>query len=88
MKLWDYYPRHENRQAAVRAWDKLRPSSELVDTMARSLKCLKSYWQDPEAPAPPHLSTWLNNARWTDVPYQRPAREVVDGGWLPDSEVM
>ena len=88
LKLWDYYPRHEKKQAAIRAWDMLRPGNELVDTMARALvqQMRSQAWQ--EGIGIPYLSTWLDGARWEDVPYQRPAREVVDGGWLPDPEVL
>ena len=80
--LWKYYPRNENRKAAVRAWDKLRPSSDLVDTMARSLKAQKKAWELPGAPTPPHLSTWLNGERWAETVYVRQEADEPAGPWL------
>jgi hypothetical protein len=35
--LWRFYPRGENKAAAVRSWDRLKPPDELIDTMARAL---------------------------------------------------
>jgi hypothetical protein len=64
--LWQYYPRGESRQAAIRAWDRLRPSDELIDTMARALsrQMQSPTWRD--GVGIPYLSTWLNNRRWED----------------------
>ena len=65
-KFWDYYPRHESKQAAIRAWDRLSPSPELIDTMAKALKVQtqSKSWQD--GIGIPYASTWLNNRRWED----------------------
>lgn len=65
-KFWEFYPRHESKQAAIRAWDKLRPSGDLIDKMAKALKVqMKSKsWQ--EGIGIPYASTWLNNRRWED----------------------
>lgn len=83
--FWKYYPRGENRQAAIRAWDKLRPSDELISVIARSLKrqMATEDWQN--GIAIPYASTYLNNARWTDrakkpLPAPQPAAEEVT--WL------
>ena len=65
-KFWKFYPRGENKQAAIRAWDKLKPSSELIDTMAQALKrqVASEGWR--QGIGIPHASTWLNNRRWED----------------------
>ena len=65
-KFWEFYPRHESKQAAIRAWDKLSPSGDLIDKMAKALKVqIKSKaWQ--EGIGIPYASTWLNNRRWED----------------------
>ena len=91
-KFWLFYRTHVppdsnagNRQKAIRAWDKLAPSAELVTTMAVALaKQVKSQsWVS--GVGVPHASTWLNNHGWEDDwgpaagAAQRPAE-------LPDSE--
>jgi len=70
-KLWSWYPgdpdRHAkrgNRQRAIRAWDKLSPSPELIETMAEALarQARSDEWR--EGIGIPHLSTYLNGAGW------------------------
>ena len=65
-KFWEFYPRHESKQAAIRAWDRLSPSTELIDKMAKALKkqTQSKDWQ--EGIGIPYASTWLNNSRWED----------------------
>lgn len=64
--FWAFYPRGEAKQAAIRAWDKLQPSDELIDTMAQALKrqAASEAWQ--RGIGIPYASTWLNQRRWTD----------------------
>lgn len=64
--FWSYYPRGENKQAAIRAWDKLQPSSELIDTMAQALKRQVASEGWTQGIGIPYASTWLNNRRWED----------------------
>ena len=72
-KFWTFYRTHVppdcnagNRQKAIRAWDKLAPSDELVTAMAGALaKQVKSQsWT--AGVGVPHASTWLNNHGWED----------------------
>lgn len=68
-KFWTYYRTHgrgENKQGAIRAWDRLRPSDELIDTMARALEQQTRTERWSQGIGIPYASTWLNNARWTD----------------------
>ncbi len=84
--FWEYYRAHargEDRQGAVKAWDKLQPDDALIDTMARALQAQvqSELWR--QGRGIPYAKTWLNNARWTDTPKaahepnkpQGPARE-------------
>lgn len=70
-KFWDYYRTHcrgESKQAAIRAWDRLKPNDDLIDIMG---KALQKQIQSPEWQAGigiPYASTWLNNQRWLDEP--------------------
>ena len=70
-KLWQWYPgdpeRHAkrgNRQRAIRAWDKLHPAPELIDTIADALarQAASDEWAD--GVGIPHLSTYLNGWGW------------------------
>lgn len=78
-KFWEYYPRGEAKQAAIRAWDKLQPSDELIDTMAQALKrqVASESWQ--QGFGIPYASTWLNNLRWTDEKRQASAGQAPPG---------
>ena len=70
--FWKYYPLHKSKQAAIKAWDKLKPSDELLAVIG---KALKRQIAEAEAKAAKekrpfewklHASTFLNGARWTD----------------------
>lgn len=84
-RFWDFYrssvPPDRNagsRQKAIRAWDKLAPSDELVTGMATSLaKQVKSAaWLS--GIGVPHASTWLNNRGWEDD-WGAPVQASADG---------
>lgn len=64
--FWQAYPRGESKQAAINAWDRLKPDDDLLEAMARGLmRQLKSeMWQ--EGIGIPYASTWLNQRRWED----------------------
>ena len=74
-RLWKWYPTGEiprpaprgNRQRAIRAWDKLQPSEELIETIAEALsrQARSDRWQ--EGVGVPHLSTYLNGYGWEEA---------------------
>lgn len=83
--FWKYYPRGENKQGAIRAWDRLQPSDELIAQMAVALRRQTQTESWRQGIGIPYASTWLNNARWEDeVP--EPPKET--GGWADDPEVI
>lgn len=65
-KFWKFYPRPESKQAAIRAWDKLKPTDELIDKMAKTLKLQMQTEDWQRGIGIPYAATWLNNARWED----------------------
>lgn len=71
-KFWDYYPRGEDKQAAIREWDRLRPSDELIDEMARALERQVNSESWREGIGIPYACRWLKHRRWTDVPKTAP----------------
>lgn len=86
--FWNYYPRGEDKPAAIRAWDKLQPSDELIDEMAAALvrQAASESWQ--AGVGIPYASTWLNNRRWEDEDKKPPRSRASPGGWAPDPEVL
>lgn len=71
-KFWAFYPLHKSKQAAIKAWDRLKPSDELLAVIGHALvrqiaekqaECKRNRvpfeWKI-------HASTYLNGARWTD----------------------
>lgn len=68
--FWTYYRtyvRNEDRQAAIRAWDKLQPDDALIARIGRALQIQIKSQAWIEGVGRPYASTYLNNARWEDV---------------------
>ena len=67
-KFWSVYPRHEGKQAAQKAFDKIKPDDTLLETMINTIVRQKQteQWSDPRFI--PHPATWLNGRRWEDEP--------------------
>jgi len=63
--FWSKYPRHENKQAALKAWSKLNGDREailaLIVPWIEQAK-ISDQWQDLKFI--PHPSTFLNQRRW------------------------
>lgn len=94
--FWKFYRKNvrgEDRQSAIRAWDKLRPDDALIARIGRALETqvASESWQ--AGYGKPYASTYLNRRRWEDVeglpepdgeaPRQAPKRyvrtDVIDG---------
>ena len=71
-------------------WDKLRPDTTLIDTIARSLRALSTTdeaWQ--RGIGIPHLHRFLRDHRWEDAEESSaPDGEQQGGGWADDPEVV
>lgn len=67
-RFWACYPRKVNKQAARRAWEKLKPDLLLCSQMSQALKrqMASEEWQRDGGRYIPHPSTWLNGRRWED----------------------
>ena len=69
-KFWAYYRDHargEDRAGAVRAWDRLRPDDDLIDTMARALAAQVETTEWKRGIGIPYACRWIRNERWRDV---------------------
>jgi hypothetical protein len=71
------YPRKDAYHAAVRVWNKLAPSTELVDTMLDAIAAQSSgrEWKDPDFI--PFLCNWLAGRRWEDEPWEDNLTDVL-----------
>lgn len=66
--FWTAYPKKKAKEDAQRAWDKRRPTSELLSVMLSALERQKASpdWLKDSGRYIPLPATWLNGARWTD----------------------
>ena len=80
--FWSAYPRHTDKQAALRAFEKLKPDETMMQTMLAAIERQKqsAQWTKDGGQFIPHPATWLNGRRWEDeLPAQgagRPAKVV------------
>lgn len=67
--FWAYYPPkgRKSKQAAIRAWDKLRPDDALIATIGRALRMLKASEDWQRGVGIPYAATFLNGERWHDA---------------------
>lgn len=88
--FWKFYPRGENKQRAVKAWDKLKPDDTLIATMGRALAKQKASPDWQRGIGIPHASTWLNGRRWEDEQrgLPQPPQQQKRIGWAEDREVL
>ena len=69
MAWWEHYPRKTAKKSAERAWMKLQPSAELVETMTTAIDAQVQARSDAPGkwfPDWPYPASWLNGGRWTD----------------------
>lgn len=83
--FWTFYPRGEDRVGAVREWDRLKPSDELIATMGKALKRQMATEEWQRGVGIPYACRWLKNRRWEDE-IALPVKQEV-GGWADDPEV-
>ena len=60
--FWEAYPCGKSKQAAIRAWDKLRPDDDLIREMALGLKRAMAAEDWQRGIGIPYASTWLNQS--------------------------
>jgi len=67
-EFWSKYPKKKSKEAAKKAWVKLGPSDELIDTMLTALEEQKNseQWTKDNGQFIPYPASWLNGHRWED----------------------
>lgn len=66
--FWKLYPNKKAKANARKAWEKLKPSADLRQTLMTALgnHRLSRDWVKDDGQYVPMASTWLNGERWTD----------------------
>jgi hypothetical protein len=67
--FWQACPRKIAKGAARKAWKKICPSADLLDTIVAAMRDQATWdaWIKDSGQFIPHPATWLNAERWTDV---------------------
>lgn len=71
-EFWKAYPKKIGKQAAVRAWQKIKnrpPLGKIIEAIKRAQDT--DQWKKDNGEFIPHPSTWLNGGRWDDEPITR-----------------
>lgn len=85
--FWSAYPRHTNKDAARKAFAKVNPSDELMQTMLSAIEKQKKseQWNSDGGRFIPHPATWLNGKRWEDeLPMARSNMQSPKSPYKPD----
>lgn len=80
-EFWAAYPRKVGKQAAWKAWSKLKPSAELTKAILAAVEYQRNcpQWQKDGGQYIPNPATWLNQGRWEDrlpTPVDQPQRQT------------
>ncbi len=82
-RFWAAYPRGEDKQGAIAAWDELKPDDATLQAMSRALVRQKASEEWQRGIGIPYAVRWLRRRRWEDeikAPAPEPERA---GGDLP-----
>jgi len=71
-EFWQAYPKKVGKASCLKAWKKLKPTTELFDHIMTSLGSQKhsEQWQREGGRFIPNPLTWLNQGRWDDEPVE------------------
>ncbi len=82
-RFWAAYPRGEDKQGAIAAWDELKPDDATLQAMSRALVRQRASEEWQRGIGIPYAVRWLRRRRWEDeikAPAPPPERA---GGDLP-----
>lgn len=81
-RFWAAYPRGEDKQGAIAAWDELKPDDATLQAMSRALVRQKASEEWQRGIGIPYAVRWLRRRRWEDE-IKAPAPPERAGGDLP-----
>jgi len=66
--FWKAYPKKKGKGEALKAFKKIAPSEELLQTMLKAIESVKQteQWKRDNGQFIPYPATWLNQGRWDD----------------------
>lgn len=69
-EFWDLYPKKVGKEAARKAWKKVKPDAELHERILAAIDTAKvsDQWKREGGRFIPNPATWLNQGRWDDEP--------------------
>ena len=67
-RFWKLYPKKQGRAASEKAWQKIKMTDELYETIIQALaiQSQSKDWTKENGQYVPNGSTWLNGKRWED----------------------
>lgn len=67
-EFWKAYPNKKAKQAAVKAWKRLKPDRALFDVIMQALEAVKcsDQWSRDGGRYIPYPASWINGQRWED----------------------
>ena len=67
-RFWETYPRKTAKTEAIKAFEKLKPDENMLNTMINAIDKQKQseQWTKDGGQFIPHPATWLNQHRWED----------------------
>lgn len=73
-QVWQAYPRKVAKGAARKAFQRLNPDAALVAKMLDTIGWQRHtpQWLENGGVFIPHLSTWINQERYDDEPFETP----------------
>ena len=80
-EFWIAYPRKVKKDRAVKAWEKINPSSVLLTKILCHVAKSKNSqeWKKDAGQYIPHPATWLNDKRWNDEDSETPGTGSIAG---------
>lgn len=82
-RFWAAYPRGEDKQGAIAAWDEIKPDDATLQAMSRALVRQKASEEWQRGIGIPYAVRWLRRRRWEDeIKAPAPPPESA-GGDLP-----
>lgn len=79
--FWALYPRKVGKQAALKAWSRLKPGAELTKAILEAVEYQKTSrdWARDGGRYIPNPATWLNQGRWEDELEDKPEKPRREG---------
>lgn len=82
-RFWAAYPRGEDKQGAIAAWDELKPDDATLQAMSRALVRQKASEEWQRGIGIPYAVRWLRRRRWEDEIKAPAPQPESAGGDLP-----